>query len=169
MGLNCHREASGEPYEGKVAVCTVVMERVDHRDWDGKTIHEVILKPWQFSWTMPEAGADYYNTSVKMAQYWQEHYRKSSALQECCRIARGMIDGSIPRDADLAAVHCTEYVATWFRKSIDRQANGLWLRIQAGERGLWKKYARLQRTRWWKDMSLVKTVANHEFYKGRSK
>jgi len=41
MGLCIEREAGGEPREGKIAVATVILERVDHRSWDGKTIKEV--------------------------------------------------------------------------------------------------------------------------------
>jgi hypothetical protein len=110
MGLCIEREASGEPYEGKIAIGTVILERVDHRNWDGCTIQEVILKPWQFSWTMEQAGKDYYNTSVQIATHWIDAYRKRLVLQECCQIANGMIQGTIPRDPDLAAVHCCQYL-----------------------------------------------------------
>jgi len=42
-------EARGEPLLGKVAVCNVVQNRAA----GGKTIHDVILAPRQFSWTDP--------------------------------------------------------------------------------------------------------------------
>src|SRR6266403_6173819 len=42
-------EARGEPLLGKVAVCNVVQNRMAH----GKTEHDVILAPRQFSWTDP--------------------------------------------------------------------------------------------------------------------
>jgi hypothetical protein len=108
LGLCIEREASGEPYEGKVAVGTIVLERVDHREWDGKTLHEVILAPWQFSWTMPQAGEDYYNQAVWMASNWVDAFRKSSVLQECCGIATGLLNHSIPRDGDLK--DCFQYL-----------------------------------------------------------
>lgn len=110
MGLCLEREAGGEPYEGRVAVGTVIFERVDHRDWDGKTIKEVILKPWQFSWTMPEAGESYYDESVKIASNWIDEYRKRVSLQDCCLIATGMIQCVVPRDPDLAKVNCCQYM-----------------------------------------------------------
>ncbi|MCX5908525.1 MAG: cell wall hydrolase [Deltaproteobacteria bacterium] len=110
MGLCIEREASGEPYDGRVAVGTVILERVDHRNWDGKTIKEVVLCRWQFSWTMPEAGEDYYETSVWIASNWVEAYRKMKALQECCEIAVGMMALNIPRDPELAAAHCCQYM-----------------------------------------------------------
>lgn len=49
FALNIWREARGEPYEGKVAVACVVLDRVKHPKWWGKTEMEVILKPKQFS------------------------------------------------------------------------------------------------------------------------
>lgn len=164
LGINIYREAAGEPYSGKVAVGTVTLERVDHRNWDGTTLHEVILKPWQFSWTMPEAGLDYYNASVNIAKDWSRSYQNSAVLQECYRIAKGMLEGMIPRDPDLAAVDCTEYVETSLRRSMDRQSYNLFKRIQLGEADLWGKYTRLERSRWWKDMKMVKKIARHEFY-----
>ena len=101
MGLCIEREAGGEPVEGKIGVATVILNRINKQSWMGKTIKEVILKPWQFSWTMPEAGEDYYNKAVCMAENWIDAFRKSVALQECCRIATDMLQHSTPRDTDL--------------------------------------------------------------------
>ena len=42
-------EARGESPLGKLAVAHVVLNRVGKRSWYGRTIREVILKPWQFS------------------------------------------------------------------------------------------------------------------------
>lgn len=145
MGLCIEREAGGESNEGRVAVGTIILERVDYRDWDGKTIKEVILKPWQFSWTMPEAGEEYYKHSVWMVENWVDAYRKSHALQECCTIASGMLSKEIKRDPDLAAVHCCEYVAGTFRKHMD-------------------KHPEVKGNRWWQKMKLLKTIGGHEFY-----
>ncbi|MCX5828745.1 MAG: cell wall hydrolase [Deltaproteobacteria bacterium] len=155
LGLNIEREASTEPYEGRVAIATIVFERVDHRGWDGRTIMEVILKPWQFSWTMPEAGTAYYEKAVWIAATWVDAYRTMPALQECCEIATGMIAHNIPRDPDLARVHCCQYLTSALRKLTDRQ----W----AEETDPVKK-AKIDARRWWKDMKLIKTIGAHEFY-----
>lgn len=144
MALCIEREASGEPHEGRVAVGTVILERVDHRNWDGKTIQEVILKPWQFSWTMEQAGEDYYAESVFIAEHWDTK-KNIAVLKECYDIAKGMIDGNIPRDPDLAAVHCCEYVAGKFRKHMD-------------------SHPEKKGNRWWQKMRLLKTIGGHEFY-----
>jgi len=42
-------EARGEPIRGKLAVAHVVLNRVKAQSYYGKTIRDVILKPWQFS------------------------------------------------------------------------------------------------------------------------
>jgi spore germination cell wall hydrolase CwlJ-like protein len=139
MGLCIEREASGEPREGKIDVGTVILERVDHRDWDGKTIREVILKPWQFSWTMPEAGKDYYDESVYAASHWAEQYEDDKTLKECCDIAKGMLQGDIPRDPILAAAHCCQYLNP---------------KVAAATKAKWLKAG----------MKVIKKTGNHEFY-----
>jgi hypothetical protein len=140
MGLCIEREASGEPQEGRIAVGTVILERVDHRKWDGNTIQEVILWPWQFSWTMPEAGEDYYEEAVRIATDWVGSYAKDEALQECAAIALGMLQGTISRDPDLAAVNCCQYLNP--------------------------KTAGKTREKWIKaGMTPIKVIAHHEFFK----
>ena len=47
LAANVFCEAEGEPDEGKVAVAWVVRVRADRRK---KSVHEVILQPYQFSW-----------------------------------------------------------------------------------------------------------------------
>ena len=47
MAVCVYHEARGEPEEGKIAVCHVIMNRVIKR---GKSIKEVVLQPYQFSW-----------------------------------------------------------------------------------------------------------------------
>jgi hypothetical protein len=108
MGLCIEREAGGESYEGRVAVGTVILERADKKGWFGKTIREVILKKWQFSWTMKEAGQAYYKESIFIAANWNSEYGKRKSLRECCDIALKMVSGEIPRDPDL--VGCYNYL-----------------------------------------------------------
>jgi N-acetylmuramoyl-L-alanine amidase len=42
-------EARGQSVQGKLAVAHVVLNRVNARAYYGRTIKEVVLKPWQFS------------------------------------------------------------------------------------------------------------------------
>lgn len=53
MTQNIYYEASSESYEGKLAVATVTMNRVEHPSYP-QTVCEVVFQPWQFSWTMFE-------------------------------------------------------------------------------------------------------------------
>lgn len=137
LGLCVEREASGEPLEGKIAVATVILERVDHRKWDGDTIREVILCPWQFSWTMPEAGEAYYEEAVYIAQNWVDAYGDDPVLQECCTIACEMLQGVLPRDPDLKGV------CQYLNPRIAPETKEKW--IKSG-------------------MKVVKSVGNHEFF-----
>ena len=108
MALTIMREAGGESAEGKIAVGTVILERVDHRKWDGKTIHEVCLMPWQFScYNVKDIG---YRGTLGIAQDWDAFYAKSFSLMDCYAIASGMLAGYIPRHPILAAAHCCQYL-----------------------------------------------------------
>lgn len=42
-------EARSEPYQGKLAIASVVMNRVSLGGWYGNSVKEVLLKPYQFS------------------------------------------------------------------------------------------------------------------------
>ena len=53
---NVYHEARGEPYEGKVAVAKVTMNRVNHPSYP-KTICGVVYQPKQFSWTIKPSKA----------------------------------------------------------------------------------------------------------------
>lgn len=139
MGLCIEREAGGEPFEGRIAVGTVILERVDHRKWDGETIREVILKDWQFSWTMAQAGEDYYMRSFAMAQNFDNEVNFNDSLMDCWLLARSMIAGATPRDPDLAKAHCCQYL----NPHIAGKTKAKWL--AAG-------------------MKVIKTIHRHEFF-----
>jgi len=119
MALTIYGEARGEPYEGKVAVGSVILERVEHRDWDGKTLHEVCLMPYQFSCFLP---ADPNFKALKLiAGDWETKIARSKVLSECYAITSGLLDGTIPRTPEIAAAHCCQYktrraTAAWAKK-----------------------------------------------------
>jgi len=108
MGLTMYAEARGENRAGRVAVGTVILERVDHRKWDGENIMDVCLLPYQFSCYLPR---DPQRAKLALiAKDFPFHYRKSLPLQQCTDISRGLMDGTIPRDPELAAAHCCQYM-----------------------------------------------------------
>lgn len=47
LAICLYHEARGEPKEGQVAVAHVVLNRVEK---DAKSVKDVVLRPWQFSW-----------------------------------------------------------------------------------------------------------------------
>jgi hypothetical protein len=108
MALTLYGEARGEPCEGKIAVGSVILERVEHRDWDGKTIPEVCLKPWQFS-CFNEKDPNYW-IMVHIAEHWDYEMKYNKYLNDCYTIASGLIDGSITRTKEIAENHATQYI-----------------------------------------------------------
>lgn len=119
MALVIYGEARGESREGKIAVGSVILERVDHRKWDGETIHDVCLMPYQFSCLLP---ADPNFQILKLiAGDWTTKFMRSTVLQECYQVAEGLINGDIPRAGKIAEHHCCQYKtidceASWARK-----------------------------------------------------
>jgi len=103
MGLTIYAEARGEIREGRIAVGSVILWRVDRRDWDGHTIQEVCLWPVQFSCYLPKDPNR--PGLVKLAQDFPAAVEKNAALNECYDIALGMLSGNIVRN-----VEATEYI-----------------------------------------------------------
>lgn len=119
MALTIYGEARGESREGKIAVGSVILERVNHREWDGDTIHEVCLMPYQFSCYLP--GDPNFHALRLIAQDWETKAMRSMAMSECYQVAVGLIDGTIPRTPEIAASHCCQYKtkkasAAWAKK-----------------------------------------------------
>jgi len=93
---------------GKIAVGSVILERVEHRNWDGKTIPEVCLMPYQFSCYLPTEKT--FSALRLIAGNWAEKHRVSIDLQQCYNVARGLIDGLIQRTPEIAGSHCCQYL-----------------------------------------------------------
>jgi N-acetylmuramoyl-L-alanine amidase len=49
LAMCVYGESRSEPYEGKLSIACVVMNRVKEQGWFGKTVKEVLLKPYQFT------------------------------------------------------------------------------------------------------------------------
>jgi N-acetylmuramoyl-L-alanine amidase len=108
LALTIYGEARGEIRAGQIAVGSVILERVKHKDWEGKTIPEVCLKPYQFSCYLP---SDPNFPALKLlAGDWQHKYVQSPELQNCYQIADGLIDGEIPETPEIAEHHACQYV-----------------------------------------------------------
>jgi len=98
MALTIFGEARGESRDGRIAVGSVILKRVECREWDGETIHEVCLMPFQFSCYLPS------DPNLKLLQQiadaWDDFHAKSATLRQCCDIAAGLLDGTIERNVD---------------------------------------------------------------------
>ncbi len=107
MALTVYGEARGEADEGKVAVGSVILERVERRDWDGKTVSEVCLMPYQFSCYLPDDPN--FQALKLIAGDWDAKMMHSRDLRGCYKIASGLLSGEIPRTPEIAEHHAMQY------------------------------------------------------------
>ena len=107
MALTMFAEARDQGALGIIAVGSVILERVEHRDWDGKTIKEVCLMPFQFSGYLPTDKQ--FGMLKKLAQNWDD---RNSILGVCLYFAEGLINGTVPRTPEIAEHHITQYLRT---------------------------------------------------------
>jgi N-acetylmuramoyl-L-alanine amidase len=102
LALTIYGEARGEPTEGKIAVGSVILERVKQDGWYGKTIPEVCFKKWQFSCYLENDPN--YGKLLNIAEHWDEAMIGNKALNDCFGIALGLVNGTI-----LPTVEATNY------------------------------------------------------------
>jgi hypothetical protein len=107
MSLVIYGEARGEGRAGAIAVGSVILERVEHRNWDGDTIKEVCLMPYQFSCLLPD-DPNYIALKITAKNFEAQRLR-SQALMICYDIASGLIAGTIPRTPEIAEHHVCQY------------------------------------------------------------
>jgi spore germination cell wall hydrolase CwlJ-like protein len=134
MALTIYGEARGESDAGKVAVGSVILERVDHRAWDGRTVQEVCLRKWQFSCFLENDPN--FGKLLNIAENWDAAMATNPALNECYGIAVGLLNGTIPRTPEIARFHCCQYAT------------------EAGA----------ESAKWDDHMKLIAEIGNHRFY-----
>jgi len=106
LALVVYGEARGEPLAGKIAVASVVLNRLKKNGWFGKTLKDVILKPFQFS-CFNEDDPNRIKL-LAIAQNWDMFYQKEKALRECYDIARKFLDPNditVLKDNTCGATH----------------------------------------------------------------
>lgn len=101
--VTLYGEARGESREGKIAVGSVILTRVDLRNWDGKTVKEVCYMQSQFSCFL--SNDPNYPVLLTIAKDFNLCMLKNRRLQECFEIFSGLLAGSI-----LRSVHATQYL-----------------------------------------------------------
>ena len=114
LALAIYGEARGESTEGKIAVGSVILERVKRNKWYGQGVHGVILKPWQFS-CFNENDPNYQRL-LHIAEQWDEEITINMALNDCYGIAAHLLDGTISPNVE--ATHYKVYTcdASWAKK-----------------------------------------------------
>lgn len=93
VALTLFGESRGEPIEGRIAIASVIRNRVAaHRASFGLTPRAVCLQPWQFSCWMPEGGSVNYGV-VLDAAYHLLSKDTGPMLRECLWITDGALAG----------------------------------------------------------------------------
>lgn len=116
LSLVIYGEARGESIEGKVAVASVITNRVKEGGWYGKSLKEVILKPYQFSCFLEnDPNRD---LLVSMAHNYLEYLGKYEALRQCWWVAVGFLDGWLISNVGEATNYFADYIPApdWARK-----------------------------------------------------
>lgn len=94
-------EGRGEPFEGKLSIAHVIMNRLHYEGWFGSTIPQVISKPSQFScWNKSD-------TNRKIASN-PEKYIEPSVWEECKVAARLVYDNKVKDNTNGATHYMTE-------------------------------------------------------------
>jgi len=111
LALAIYGEARGESGEGKIAVGSVILERVKRGGWWGKTVREVILKPFQFSCFLEKDPN--YGKLVHISDQWDEVMALNAAMNDCYGIAAGLLDGSIKPNVTATHYHTDAVDTAW--------------------------------------------------------
>jgi len=93
LAVCLYGEARGESRNGKIAVASVIKERVEKGGWYGDGYHGVILHPKQFSCL--NTGDPNFPKLFDIAGDFNGYIRKDRVLYECFEIARGIIHSEI--------------------------------------------------------------------------
>lgn len=96
MALCIWREARGEQYMGKRGVAHVIWNRAQQPGWWGRTVSQVILKPFQFS---------SFNANDPNSNEWPDE--STQVWEDCATIANAVLsrDADEQNDLTLGAVY----------------------------------------------------------------
>jgi spore germination cell wall hydrolase CwlJ-like protein len=114
LGLTIYLEARGESEMGKVAVGSVILNRVT--EGYGNSIKGVVFAPRQFSCF--NSDDIQYDRATWIAKNWKFAYQNLRSLRECYAVALALIEGTMDSFLKLGATHfktvkCSAY---WAKK-----------------------------------------------------
>jgi spore germination cell wall hydrolase CwlJ-like protein len=115
LALCIYGEARGESTAGKIAVGSVILERAKRNGWFGKTLKEVVLKPYQFSCFLENDPN--YPKLAKIAENFMEAMTTNQVLNDCYGIADGLLSGRIQPNV-IATHYETIETHAWWDKSM---------------------------------------------------
>lgn len=98
LGLAIYGEARGETFRGRVAVGSVILERVKSKRWG--SIKSVILAPYQFS-CFNYSDRQYYKLKNKAVKMKKEDYNDQILLENYL-LAKALLDGSISTNKNIS-------------------------------------------------------------------
>lgn len=102
LSLTIWGESRGQSHDGRVAVGSVVMNRVRWPRWWGRTVHGVCLAPWQFScWNVGDVNRQKIEALVAAG------FTGNQAYPDCLDIARGLVAGLVEDPTRRADHYCT--------------------------------------------------------------
>jgi hypothetical protein len=111
MALTIYGEARGESREGRIAVGSVILERLRRGGWFGKSLRDVCLRPWQFSCFLPNDPN--FLTLKTIAADFVGACKRDTALRDCFDVADGLMVGTILPNVDATHYVTVETTAPW--------------------------------------------------------
>ena len=117
LALTLYLEARSEPTKGIIAVGSVILELVRLGYFGGKTIKGVCFKPYQFS-CYNSKDPQYEKIALRIASNFDEEAGKSSKLQECLMIARGLLSGEIKPNVEAQFYKVVGCPAAWEKEFV---------------------------------------------------
>jgi len=119
LALAVYGEARGEPIEGKIAVASVIMNRLKRNGWYGKDLYEVILKPYQFSCFNP--GDPNRRRLEIIAENFSDYILNYEKLRECYWVACGFLDHYLTSNVGDATHYHAVYIdpPSWAQEMVE--------------------------------------------------
>jgi N-acetylmuramoyl-L-alanine amidase len=114
MGLTIYGEARGESTQGRIAVGSVILERVKRGGWFGKTIKTVILLPYQFSCFLQNDPN--YKKLLNISNNWETCINNDNALKECYDVSCALIEGRVQPNIIATHYKTNNCKASWENK-----------------------------------------------------
>lgn len=133
LAVTLYGEAESEPIEGRIAVASVVMNRVKAGRF-GHDARAVCLAPMQFSCWQPKNGQKNYEAVLAVVRSMVNGAAMGPIMRECAWIAAGALSGAM-RDSVKSSTHYL--TADLFRINPPAWTKGKTPTIRVGSQLFW--------------------------------